>query len=561
MTTPTAPDLLSQDVEAAGAAAQEAAPPSSTNYVAMESATSSLPPSENESDENVDDDHVSVVSSVLTAEGIHDTTGFAVVCLVILVGDMCRGIFFPSMWPLVDELGGSQVTLGFAVASFSFGRILVNPLFGSWSHTMGYSTTINISVSILIFGTLLYATVPAVGRSEFLIVAQTVLGVGSGTLGVTRAFVADVTAQHQRTTYMAWITAVQYAGFTVTPLLGAAFNSLFSNEPVYWFGGLLPVSMFTAPAYFMTIVTVATLVILLTRFRNRQRIHIRKPNKTARKSLKRQEIDRTANTTTWIGLTVYDCCILGCMLLNVSTKGSIASFETIGIVVAEQEFGLTSPRAGLIVGTCGALGVVSLLSMGHFCARYSDIQLISGGMLVMAAGVALLTSLSDNNAAIGNPLWKYVVAIFLIYSIGYPIGHTAVIGMFSKSTYSGLGVFAILVVDVGASLLLTFLLFQTTCTSRRTTAPRHALGLVCLGRILGAHDFPHHVGIHFQIRQRAMLVWRLGDRLGRFHDICGAGPANADPPFCLKAAAFVTLLVDKDISFHLNHPYNMPVQR
>ena len=50
-------------------------------------------------------------------------------------------------------------------------------------------------------------------------------------LGVTRAFVAEVTAQRSRTTYMAWITAVQYGGFTVTPFIGAFFNRVFQvNE-------------------------------------------------------------------------------------------------------------------------------------------------------------------------------------------------------------------------------------------------------------------------------------------------------------------------------------------
>ena len=68
------------------------------------------------------------------------------------------------------------------------------------------------------------------GRTEFLIVAQTLLGVGSGTLGVTRAFVADVTAKRSRTTYMAWVTAVQYGGFTVTPFVGAFFNKVLGED-------------------------------------------------------------------------------------------------------------------------------------------------------------------------------------------------------------------------------------------------------------------------------------------------------------------------------------------
>ena len=64
-----------------------------------------------------------IVSSVMTADGIHDLTGFYIVCLVILIGDMARGVMFPSMWPLVSELGGTSVTLGYAVASFSINSL------------------------------------------------------------------------------------------------------------------------------------------------------------------------------------------------------------------------------------------------------------------------------------------------------------------------------------------------------------------------------------------------------------------------------------------------------
>lgn len=187
-----------------------------------------------------DDDDLSmspsIVSSVMTADGIHDQVGFNIVCLVILIGDMSRGVFFPSLWPLVESLGGSSVMLGYCVAAFSFGRILVSPMFGRWSFTYGYSKTFLFSCSMLFLGTIMYAQVQNVGRAEFLILSQICLGVGSGTLGVTRAFVAEVTAQRHRTTYMAWITAVQYAGFTVTPFVGAFFNKILGENADVQFG-------------------------------------------------------------------------------------------------------------------------------------------------------------------------------------------------------------------------------------------------------------------------------------------------------------------------------------
>lgn len=201
-----------------------------THYVSMEQGHG-VPPREVFCDEEEDDNSAthSIVSSVMTADGIHDITGFNVVCLVILIGDMSRGVFFPTLWPLVDSLGGSTVTLGYAVAAFSGGRIVTSPIFGYLSVTLGYTWTLILSVICLLLGTLAYAQVQNVGHPNFLIVAQVILGMGSGTLGVTRAFVADVTAKRNRTTYMALITAVQYAGFTVTPFVGALLTLMFGD--------------------------------------------------------------------------------------------------------------------------------------------------------------------------------------------------------------------------------------------------------------------------------------------------------------------------------------------
>lgn len=379
---------------------------------------------------NVNDpaaDDVSIVSSVLTQEGIHDFTGFCCVCLVILIGDMSRGVMFPSMWPLVERLGGTTVTLGYSVAAFSWGRVLVNPIFGSWSHSLGYTKTLLVSCTLLLMGTLLYAQVDVIGEPAVLILAQTLLGIGSGTLGVTRAFVADVTAQRQRTTYMALSTAMQYGGFTVTPLFGALFNWALKDKE-YQFA-CFRLNMYTAPAWFMAAVVSMVIAVLLIFFKDRQR------DSTTRKkqvSDRRQTMNDFANSTTRIGLTVLDCCILGCMLLNVSTKGSIATFETLGVRLAESHFALDASRAGLTVSLCGMSGVFFLLNMGHLSQWFNDIQLITGGMAIMVLGALSLVGL-DSDAA--NPAWRYNLAMALLYGIGYPVGHTAVIGLFSKGAY------------------------------------------------------------------------------------------------------------------------------
>ncbi len=172
---------------------------------------------------------VSSVRSVLTADGIADPTSFKINCFIVFLCDMARGVFFPCMWELVQMLGGDQILLGYVIASFSFGRMLVLPLFGKWSTTRGYRWTLLMSISILFFGSILFGFVLTIRSQWFLLLANAVIGVGSGTLGVTVAYASDVTPKRKRTSYMAWVTAVQYAGTTATPFLGSLFIILFKH--------------------------------------------------------------------------------------------------------------------------------------------------------------------------------------------------------------------------------------------------------------------------------------------------------------------------------------------
>ena len=198
-----------------------------SGYVSMETDTPHSRSPRNLSPRN---SSTSTATSIMTAAGLADPPGFFIICSVVLIGDMNRGVLFPIMWPLVQELGGNAVWLGYAVGAFSFGRIVASPILGRMSIECGYSKTLISSTTIIICGSLLFANVYRVGSLYFLIFAQFMLGVGSGTLGVTRAYVADITATRERTTYIALLTAVQYGGFTITPIFGSFFIWAFEEK-------------------------------------------------------------------------------------------------------------------------------------------------------------------------------------------------------------------------------------------------------------------------------------------------------------------------------------------
>jgi MFS transporter, ceroid-lipofuscinosis neuronal protein 7 len=187
--------------------------------------------------------------------------------------------------------------------------------------------------------------------------------------------------------------------------------------------------MFTAPAYFMTAVCVFTIVLLMLYFKDRQRMTTVKDKK--KMTAKQSAIAEVALSNVCFGfINTYEACILGCMLLNVSTKGSIGCFEALGVSFADRYVGMGSSTVGTIVACCGAIGVVALLCMGHLSTIMTDVQMICGGMIVMCFGTVSLASMEEDPDKASS--WRYILSIFTVYSIGYPIGHTAVVAIFSK---------------------------------------------------------------------------------------------------------------------------------
>ena len=58
--------------------------------------------------------------------------------------------------------------------------------------------------------------------------------------------------------------------------------------------------------------------------------------------------------------------------------------------------------------------------------------MIIGGITVFAVGTISFASLQSVEMGAENSIVHYVVAIFVIYGFGYPIGQSAIIGLFSK---------------------------------------------------------------------------------------------------------------------------------
>lgn len=151
-------------------------------------------------------------------------------------------------------------------------------------------------------------------------------------------------------------------------------------------------------------------------------------------SSRQQAYDSFASTPLCFGKTsLYTVILISCMFLNAFGKGPMSCFETLGIEFAESLYGIDHANAGLIVASCGILGCIILFLVKLSFSKHEDSSVIMVGILLFALGITLNMNLDENNAE-QNSVWRFAFSIFLAYSVGYPVCHTATVGLFSKST-------------------------------------------------------------------------------------------------------------------------------
>ncbi len=85
-------------------------------------------------------------------EDFYWTTAVWIVAALTFVGDLSRGVLFPVLFPLCQALGGSTIDLGFIVAMFSIGRLVVTTPLGYFCDRYRHRLSLLLSTIILFIG-------------------------------------------------------------------------------------------------------------------------------------------------------------------------------------------------------------------------------------------------------------------------------------------------------------------------------------------------------------------------------------------------------------------------
>lgn len=71
----------------------------------------------------------------------------------------------------------------------------------------------------------------------------------------------------------------------------------------------------------------------------------------------------------------------------------------------------------MTIGVCGVIGVILLLNFKYVSRCLTDVQLVIGGQLFFAIGIAVMTDYGRGNMS----TTKFVIGFFFIFALGFPI--------------------------------------------------------------------------------------------------------------------------------------------
>lgn len=143
----------------------------------------------------------------------------ALLFATLLLNMVGFGVVFPLLPLLVRDMGGSSLALGFMVTAWAAAQFAFSPVWGALSDRWGRRPALVLGVAGMGLTFILMAWAPSVAW----LAAARLLGgiVSAATLPAAQAYLADVTAPHERGEAMTTVGAAFGIGFILGPALGA----------------------------------------------------------------------------------------------------------------------------------------------------------------------------------------------------------------------------------------------------------------------------------------------------------------------------------------------------
>lgn len=152
--------------------------------------------------------------------------------LTVLIDLLSFGIVIPILPNYVENLSGSSILPGVAVAVFSIAQFFFNPIWGAYSDRLGRRPIILTSLIFSVIGYFLFAYATHI---SIILISRIFCGIGAGNISAAQAYISDITEPKDRAKNMGMIGAAFGLGFMIGPMIGGLLMAKYGFESIGYF--------------------------------------------------------------------------------------------------------------------------------------------------------------------------------------------------------------------------------------------------------------------------------------------------------------------------------------
>jgi MFS family permease len=274
---------------------------------------------------------------------------------VVIVDLVGFGIVMPILPFYADEHGASATVLGTIFTAYAAAQFVFAPLWGRLSDRVGRRPVVLLTVAGTSLSLLLLGLAPSLA---WIFAARCLAGAFAANLGVASAYIADVTAEEERTRWMGMLGASFGVGFVLGPAIGGLLSPFGHAVPLLAAAGLAAANLgFAALA-------------------------LREPPRHAAAS------GRAPSTRAAV---LRDPLVRRLCLVNLAFSLGVTQLETLFAFFVKDRFGYGERDvAFLLVAMAVLMGGIQGGGMRALAARFPERTLVVGGAALLALGFAAL---------------------------------------------------------------------------------------------------------------------------------------------------------------------------
>ncbi|WP_145018423.1 MFS transporter [Paenibacillus sp. Y412MC10] len=307
-------------------------------------------------------------------------SAFPLLLLNMFLANLSMGLVIPIVPELLEMFSASGQAAGYLVSCFGLTQFLFSPFAGNLSDRYGRKPMIITGLILFAISNLLAAFA---GDLTLLFVSRLIGGIGSAALvPAIIAYVADITADAQRSKAMSWLGASMTSGFIIGPGVG----------------GLLAEWGIKMP--FFASASVGLLAMICSMWM------LPEPLSPEIRRLRQSVQDKKDNIFRQIGLSVKSRYFILLLIVFAMTFG-LTHFEAIFPLFVVQGYGFTTQQIAILLTVCSLIGTLNqVLLTDRITRRFGEKRVIVA-MLVLSAFTLASLLFSGN--------YYYVMIITMLF--------------------------------------------------------------------------------------------------------------------------------------------------